>query len=150
MFWFLFNSSVFTQVATQGCKLQAAYLPLLLKAPVLFQVKVSFYTLLLYSMSAAGLSLICTGEKAHSHAAREISEHGKTKQSLLSVCLPWIYCLHQPDSWFQLQVFIIPRIIVWLTETSPCRQREGSTQIDIADGSFLGAAHKTKEKAKGF
>lgn len=135
----------------EGCKLQAAYLPLPLKAPLVFQVKLSFFTLLLYSMSAAGLilkGLICRGVKAHSHAAREISEHGKTKGSLLSVCLPWIYCLS--GSWSQLQVFIIPRIIVWLTETSPCRQREGSTQTDITDGSLLGTAHNTKEKAKGF
>lgn len=91
--------------------MQAAYLPLLLKALLLYQVKLSFYTLLLYSMSAAELilkGLICRGVKAHSHGAREISEHGKTKQSLFSVCLPWIYCLHQPGSWFQVQVFIIP------------------------------------------
>lgn len=45
---------------------------------------------------------------------------------------------------FQLQVFITPRITVWLTETSPCRQREGTSQIDAADGGSLGSAHNTK------
>lgn len=47
---------------------------------------------------------------------------------------------------FQLQVFIIPRIMVWLTETSPCRQREGTSQIDAADGASFGSAHNTKGK----
>lgn len=156
LFWFLFqfiSVSALTQAVTWGLQAAGCLPSSLARVTPSFSGK----AFLLYSLSLFHVSSWVNFEgfdlhRSESTQSRSQGDFWAWQDKMISSFCRSSFDLLSASARLlvQLQVFVIPRRIICLKETSPCRQREGSTQTDTADGSLLGTVHNTKEKAKGF